>query len=70
MTETQIVIHPAEKQDFSTYVPIPECAEKLEAIEAAGVVGAGGAGFPLERFGELSSGASAFRLPRKGRKFR
>lgn len=46
VTETQIVIHPAEKQDFSTYVPIPECAEKLEAIEAAGVVGAGGAGFP------------------------
>ena len=46
VTDDHIVIDAADTQDFSSYVPIPECATKLEAIAAAGVVGAGGAGFP------------------------
>ena len=46
ITADHIAIAADEQQDFTTYVPIPETGTKLEAIAAAGVVGAGGAGFP------------------------
>lgn len=44
--EVAVTIELSEEQDSSTFIPIPETATKLEAVEAAGIVGAGGAGFP------------------------
>ena len=41
-----IVLTIDEEQDFSTFVPIPETDSHAKAVEAAGIVGAGGAGFP------------------------
>lgn len=41
-----VTIELDEQQDSSSFLPIPETATKLEAVEAAGIVGAGGAGFP------------------------
>ena len=46
VTETDIVIKADDKQNFDEYVKIPDTKTNLEAIAAAGVVGAGGAGFP------------------------
>lgn len=46
VTMTDVHLDADDVQDFTKYVPIPECQTKLEAIAAAGVVGAGGAGFP------------------------
>ena len=46
ITDEHIAVTPDEKQDFTKYVPIPETKTNLEAVAAAGVVGAGGAGFP------------------------
>ena len=46
VTDTCIVMDADSRQDFTLYVPIPASETKLEMIAAAGVVGAGGAGFP------------------------
>lgn len=46
ITDNEIVITADENQDFDEYVRIPDTKTNLEAIAAAGVVGAGGAGFP------------------------
>ena len=46
VTDTEIHMAADDVQDFTKYVPIPEFQTNLEAIESAGVVGAGGAGFP------------------------
>lgn len=46
ITSSYIAIDANAQQDAASYVKIPECRTKLEAIAAAGVVGAGGAGFP------------------------
>ena len=46
VTDTEIHLAADDVQDFTKYVPIPEFQTNLEAIESAGVVGAGGAGFP------------------------
>ncbi|RSU14417.1 proline reductase-associated electron transfer protein PrdC [Vagococcus acidifermentans] len=45
INDTEIVIQLDDSQS-TDFVPIPETESKLEAIEAAGIVGAGGAGFP------------------------
>jgi len=45
ITEAHIVVAMDDEQT-SEYVPIPETNSYLEAIEQAGIVGAGGAGFP------------------------
>lgn len=45
MTASEIIIRMDEQQS-SDYLPIPKTNSNLEAIEFAGVVGAGGAGFP------------------------
>jgi len=45
VTEDQITIVMDNEQP-SGYVPIPETSTHLEAIEQAGIVGSGGAGFP------------------------
>lgn len=45
VTETAIIIDAAAEQS-EAYEPIPETATKLDAIREAGVIGAGGAGFP------------------------
>jgi len=45
ITNSEIVIRMDENQS-DDYLPIPKTSSMLEAIEAAGVVGAGGAGFP------------------------
>lgn len=42
----RIVVDVAAEQNFQKFIPIPRCETKLEAIAEAGVVGAGGAGFP------------------------
>ncbi|MDR2834021.1 MAG: proline reductase-associated electron transfer protein PrdC [Streptococcaceae bacterium] len=41
-----IVIQPDEVQNLNEFVKIPETSSHVEAIDAAGIVGAGGAGFP------------------------
>ena len=46
VTDGEIVIKPDDVQNFDEYVKIPDTKTNLEAIAAAGVVGAGGAGFP------------------------
>lgn len=46
LDEMTVTIQLDEEQNLDTYVKIPETETYLEAIEAAGVVGAGGAGFP------------------------
>lgn len=45
ITESEIIISMDEQQS-DDYLPIPKASSFLEAIELAGVVGAGGAGFP------------------------
>jgi len=42
----EIEITCQEEQDSFSFVPIPECKTNLESIAEAGIVGAGGAGFP------------------------
>lgn len=44
--EDRIILDPDEAQDMKDYVKLPETDDYLEAIKNAGVVGAGGAGFP------------------------
>lgn len=44
--DANIEIHLDDIQDLDNYVKIPDTDTNIEAIEAAGVVGAGGAGFP------------------------
>ncbi|GCF93010.1 proline reductase-associated electron transfer protein PrdC [Enterococcus florum] len=46
VSEENVVLTIDEEQDFSSYVPIPETESMEQAVEEAGVVGAGGAGFP------------------------
>ncbi|MDR7001948.1 proline reductase-associated electron transfer protein PrdC [Neobacillus niacini] len=46
ITESEITIDMAQNQP-SEFVPIPETSSYLEAIKEAGIVGAGGAGFPM-----------------------
>lgn len=46
VTENDIQIEMSENQP-SDFVPIPETNSYLEAIKEAGIVGAGGAGFPM-----------------------
>ena len=45
VTETEIVLD-AHAEQTGAYEPIPETHDPWEAIEEAGIVGAGGAGFP------------------------
>lgn len=45
ITESEIIISMDEQQS-DDYLPIPKTSSFLEAIELAGIVGAGGAGFP------------------------
>ncbi len=44
--DDRIILDPDEEQDMEDYVKLPETDDYLKAIENAGVVGAGGAGFP------------------------
>ncbi|MBV7390440.1 hypothetical protein ID741_003418 [Enterococcus sp. AZ103] len=44
--DQNVVMTIDQEQDFSTYVKIPETESDIQAVEVAGVVGAGGAGFP------------------------
>jgi Predicted NADH:ubiquinone oxidoreductase, subunit RnfC len=44
--DDRIILDPDEEQDMEDYVKLPETDDYLQAIENAGVVGAGGAGFP------------------------
>ncbi len=46
VSEENVVLMIDEEQDFSSYVPIPDTGTMIKAVEEAGVVGAGGAGFP------------------------
>lgn len=46
ITKDAVVIEAGEHQDFTQYVQIPEGLSMLDAVKEAGVVGAGGAGFP------------------------
>lgn len=46
ITDTSVVIT-YEADQSTAYLPIPETTNNLAAIEAAGIVGAGGAGFPM-----------------------
>ncbi|MGM0216376.1 hypothetical protein IGI42_003972 [Enterococcus sp. AZ109] len=46
VSEENVVLMIDEEQDFSSYVPIPDTDTMIKAVEEAGVVGAGGAGFP------------------------
>lgn len=46
INEINIEIKVDDDQDLDTYMKIPDTKTNIEAIEAAGVVGAGGAGFP------------------------
>lgn len=48
VTNDQIVLKIDEKQNFSSYLPIPETSSYIQAIKEAGIVGAGGAGFPTD----------------------
>ncbi|RST98604.1 proline reductase-associated electron transfer protein PrdC [Vagococcus vulneris] len=45
VTDNEIAISADEVQDVS-YEPIPNSEDKLELVKSAGIVGAGGAGFP------------------------
>lgn len=58
VSEESVVLMIDEEQDFSSYVPIPETDSMIKAVEEAGVVGAGGAGFPtfLKLSCEISEG--------------
>lgn len=47
VTDKYIALDADDVQD-DTFVPIPETSSNLEAIKLAGVVGAGGAGFPAD----------------------
>ncbi len=44
--DQNVVMTIDQEQDFSTYEKIPETESDIQAVEVAGVVGAGGAGFP------------------------
>ncbi|MEO1771472.1 hypothetical protein JZO67_003453 [Enterococcus sp. 665A] len=58
VSEESVVLMIDEEQDFSRYLPIPETDTMIKAVEEAGVVGAGGAGFPtfLKLSCEISKG--------------
>ncbi len=44
--ENNISLTIDDAQDFKKFVPIPETETNIKAVEEAGIVGAGGAGFP------------------------
>ena len=44
--ENNIALMIDEEQNFSTYLPITETDSPIKAVENAGIVGSGGAGFP------------------------
>lgn len=46
ITENEIVVEALENQDISKYIKLEDIKDKLKLIEAAGIVGMGGAGFP------------------------
>ncbi len=46
IAETHIAIETEQEENLTTYLPLPKNLNKLETIASAGIVGAGGAGFP------------------------
>lgn len=56
--DQNVVMTIDQEQDFATYVKIPETESDIQAVEVAGIVGAGGAGFPtfLKLNCEISEG--------------